>query len=152
MKFHLILLQKGKQMTRWEKTVTALIGNWLSSLTTVLVRRWMLDFLHLLPHEAAPVGLLFEPLPQRMSTVAVYINLAEHVKLSIVRLCKLFDLSISSWLLQNQNTLKNRAVRNVESSKSQKKSIIALQVQKQIHLWDTTDKMCGSELRASIKF
>lgn len=57
---------------------------------------------HLLSQEAAPIGLLFQPLPQRMSVVAIHINLTEHIKLSVVRLCKLLDLSLSAWLLQNK--------------------------------------------------
>lgn len=57
---------------------------------------------YLLSQKAAPIGLLFQPLPQGMGAVAVHINLTEHVKLSVVRLCKLLDLSLSAWLLQNK--------------------------------------------------
>lgn len=55
---------------------------------------------HLLSHEASSVRLLFEPLPQRVSVGTVHVNLTEHVKLSVVRLSKLLDLSFSAWFLR----------------------------------------------------
>lgn len=54
---------------------------------------------HLLSHEAFPIGLVFQPLPQRMSVVPVHVNLTEHVKLNMIGLCKLLDLSFIAWLL-----------------------------------------------------
>lgn len=50
-------------------------------------------------HEAFPVGLLLQPLPQRMSGGPVHIDLTEHVKLGVVGLCKLLDLRFISGLL-----------------------------------------------------
>lgn len=49
--------------------------------------------------EASPVGLLLQPLPQRVSTGPVHINLTKHVEPSIVRFCKLLDLSFIARLL-----------------------------------------------------
>lgn len=58
-------------------------------------------FQHLLSQEASPVGLLFQPLPQRMSAGPVHVDLTEHVKMGIVGLGKLLDLSFSAGLLQS---------------------------------------------------
>lgn len=57
---------------------------------------------NLLSHEALSIRLLFEPLPQRVSVRPVHVNLTEHVKLSVVRLSKLLDLSLSAGLLQGE--------------------------------------------------
>lgn len=50
-------------------------------------------------HEAFPVGLVLEPLPQRVSRGPVHLDLAEHVEPSVVGLCKLLDLSFIAGLL-----------------------------------------------------
>jgi len=50
-------------------------------------------------HEAPPIGLLLQPLPQRVSVGPVHFDLAEHVILSVVGLSKLLDLGISAGLL-----------------------------------------------------
>lgn len=57
---------------------------------------------HSLSHEASSIRLLFEPLPQRVSVGPVHLNLTEQVKLSIVRLSKLLDLSFGARLLQGE--------------------------------------------------
>lgn len=49
--------------------------------------------------EASPVGLLLQPLPQRVSVGSVHIDLTEHVEVSVVRLSKLFDLRLTARLL-----------------------------------------------------
>lgn len=53
----------------------------------------------LLSQEASPIRLLLQPLPQRVSAIPIHINLTEHVKLSVVGLSKLLDLSFIAWLL-----------------------------------------------------
>lgn len=60
---------------------------------------------HLLPQEASAIGLLLQPLPQRVSVRSVHIDLTEHVVLSVVGLCKLLDLSVSTRLLQNKTNI-----------------------------------------------
>lgn len=59
---------------------------------------------HLLSQEAFPVGLLFQPLPQRMSTGPVHIDLTEHVKLSVVGFGKPLDLCFVAGLLQSKTS------------------------------------------------
>lgn len=54
---------------------------------------------HLLSQEAFAVGLILQPLPQRVSVGPVYINFTEQVKIGIVRLSKLLDLSFIAWFL-----------------------------------------------------
>lgn len=59
---------------------------------------------HLLSQEASPVGLVLQPLPQRVSAGPVHVDLTEHVKLSVVRLGKLFDLRFTARLLQSKTS------------------------------------------------
>lgn len=59
---------------------------------------------HLLSQEAFPVGLILQPLPQRMSVGPIHIDLTEHVKLSVVGTGKLLDLSFSPGLLQSKTS------------------------------------------------
>lgn len=62
---------------------------------------------HLLSQEAFPVGLIFQPLPQRMSVGPVHFNLTEHVEPSVVGSGKLLDLSFIAGLLQSKNNLRD---------------------------------------------
>lgn len=63
---------------------------------------------HLLSQEALAFGLLLQPLPQRVSVGPVHINLTEHVKMGIVRLSKLLDLSFIAWFLLSETSEKGQ--------------------------------------------
>jgi len=49
--------------------------------------------------EASPIGLLLQPLPQRVGIGPIHINLTEHRKVSIVALSKFLDLGFSARFL-----------------------------------------------------
>ena len=55
--------------------------------------------LHSLPHEAAAVGLLLQPLPQGVGVGPVHVDLAEHVEAGVVRRRKRFDLRLRARFL-----------------------------------------------------
>lgn len=57
---------------------------------------------HLLSQEALAIGLILQPLPQRVSGGPVHIDFTEHVKKGIVRLSKLLDLSFIAWFLASK--------------------------------------------------
>lgn len=54
---------------------------------------------HLLSQEALAVGLILQPLPQRVSVGPVHIDFTEHVEMGIVGLSKLLDLNFIAWFL-----------------------------------------------------
>lgn len=69
------------------------------------------SFHYLLSQEAFAVGLLLQPLPQRVSVGSVHVDLTEHVKTDVVGLSEPLDLGFIARFLQGKGKTRVRSNR-----------------------------------------